>query len=93
MVVPIILNSDTDVLELLLAKYLAEIKSKAIFSQFRNSWIQANEKCIFEEKNIIFEDHLDIIIDLTNDEEKLWKDVHSKRRNEIEESNKRRDFF
>ena len=90
---PIILNSDANVLELLLTKYLAEIKSKAIFSQFRNSWIQSNEKSIFEEKNIFFEDHLDIIIDLTKDEEKLWKEIHSKRRNEIRRATKEGTFF
>jgi serine/alanine adding enzyme len=34
------------------------------------------------------EDHLNIIIDLTKTEDELWKDVHSKRRNEIRKAKK-----
>ena len=80
---PVILNSDNNILELILTEYLATMKNKAIYSQFRNSWIQVKEIDVFREKKIVFEDHLDIIVDLNQNEEKLWKDVHTKRRNEI----------
>jgi len=48
---------------------------------------------IFIENGFEFEDHLNIIINLNKSEDQLWKEVHSKRRNEIRRAKKEGTIF
>jgi serine/alanine adding enzyme len=80
---PLVQNDEPAVLDFILKEYDKVIGAKAIYTQFRNLWDAENEIQIFGDHNYKFEDHLDIILDLTKSEDQLWKEVHSKRRNEI----------
>ncbi len=69
---------------LILNAYETLIKSKVIYTQFRNLWkLSAEESSILVSKGYAYEDHLNILVDLTKTEDQLWKELHSKRRNEI----------
>lgn len=80
---PVVSNNDPELFHLILKGYNEKIKSKAIYSQFRNLRDMSGMQVIFEKNGYVFEDHLNIHVDLTKTEEELWKEVHSKRRNEI----------
>lgn len=83
---PLIKNKNDEVLKLILLKYNKLICDKVLYSQFRNFWDFSSQKKIFDESGFIFEAHLNILVDLTKPEDILWKEVHSKRRNEIRRS-------
>jgi len=80
---PLILGENGEVAEKILNKLKEIAKKKFIYSQFRNLFETSNFKSIFSNQRWKYEDHLDILVDLTKREEELWKDVNSKRRNEI----------
>ncbi|MDP8200856.1 MAG: GNAT family N-acetyltransferase [Candidatus Tenebribacter burtonii] len=80
---PLIRNENADVLNIILQEYNKTIKRKAIYSQFRNMWNWTNLKDIFINNGFEYEEHLNILVNLNKSEDELWKDVHSKRRNEI----------
>ena len=85
---PLIRNENAEVLDIILKEYNKIVKKKAIYSQFRNMWDWANLKDVFVNNGFKYEEHLNILIDLNKSEEELWKDVHSKRRNEIRRAKK-----
>ncbi|NMC59129.1 MAG: peptidoglycan bridge formation glycyltransferase FemA/FemB family protein [Candidatus Methanofastidiosa archaeon] len=76
-------GDDPEIFKIIITTYEGIIRTKAIYSQFRNLFNFDIYKDEFAHFKYDFEDHLEIIIDLTKHEEDLWKDVHSKRRNEI----------
>ena len=90
---PLIKNNDADVLDYILKEYDEIIKKKVIYSQFRNMWDWGDSKEIFVKNGFEYEEHLNIFVDLTKSEEELWKDVHSKRRNEIRRAKKEGTVF
>ena len=59
------------------------VSGKSIYIEIRNNTDQNIYKDIYQKKGFQYEDHLNILVDLTKSEEELWKDVKSKRRNEI----------
>lgn len=85
---PLVIDSNLDVASALMTTYCSVIKSKAIYSQIRNIFDTFRLKDLFQQLNYVYEDHLDIQVDLTKSEEELWKDVHTKRRNEIRKAEK-----
>ena len=70
----------TAVLEIILEEQNKIAKKKAIYMQFRNLWDTSRYKSIFEKYGYEYEDHLDILIDLTKSEEELWKQMKKSRR-------------
>lgn len=80
---PLIRDNDPEILRLLLKEYDKTVKRGVIYSQFRNHWEWGNLKSIFKECGFVYQDHLNIYIDLTKSVDQLWKEVNSKRRNEI----------
>jgi len=56
---------------------------KAIYTQWRNLFDAKEYYNSFIANGYTFEEHLDIHIDLEKDEDELWREVQSKRRNEI----------
>lgn len=80
---PLIKKEDPQVFELILRNYERIVRRRAVYSQFRNLWNMQKFKEIFIHLRYTFEDHLNIIVDLSKSESLLWKEVHSKRRNEI----------
>jgi lipid II:glycine glycyltransferase (peptidoglycan interpeptide bridge formation enzyme) len=85
---PLIKDDDPDVLDFILTEYNEIIRKKAIYSQFRNFRDWGDSKEIFVKNGFEYEDHLNILIDLTKTEEQLWKEVYSKRRNEVRRATK-----
>lgn len=81
---PIVINDNQEILDFMQKKYILYIGKKVIYSQFRNFWKQEEiDRNCFKKNGFQFESHLNIIVDLKKTEEELWKEVHSKRRNEI----------
>ncbi|BBE16230.1 tRNA-dependent lipid II--amino acid ligase [Aquipluma nitroreducens] len=81
---PLIKEENPEVLDLLLRKYKEQIHDKAIYTQFRNLWQwSASERSVFENNSYEYIDHLDILIDLKIDENKLFNNFHSGRRKNI----------
>ncbi len=89
---PLIQNEDKSILDVILGEYLKKISGKAIFSQFRNMWNWNRLNNSFVNRKIIFEDHLDIIFDLTKGEEQLWKEMKRVRKKGINQSYKKGVF-
>lgn len=90
---PLIKNDDPYVFDFILKEYNKFIKNKALYSQFRNSRNWNDAKSIFIKNGFKYEEHLNILIDLTKSEEQLWKEVHSKRRNEVRRASKEGTYF
>jgi len=90
---PLIKDDNPDTLDAILKVYNKIIKKKAVYSQFRNFWDWGDSKEIFIENGFEYEEHLNILIDLNKSEEELWKDVYSKRKNEIRRAKKEGTTF
>ena len=62
--------------------------TKLLRVQFRNLFPVLENAAVFSRFGYRYEEHLNILVDLTDTEEILWKKVHSKRRNEIRKARK-----
>jgi serine/alanine adding enzyme len=80
---PLIRNGDIDVFRRLMEEYDSTVGKSALYTQVRNFTKMGGYQRVFTEVKYLYEDHLNIIIDLTKPEELLWEEVNSKRRNEI----------
>jgi len=76
-------NEKNEILSLILKKLNDIVKRKALYMEFRNLWDTNDSNRIFENNGYEWEDHLEIIIDLTKGEKELWKEMNKKRRNAI----------
>lgn len=85
---PLVKEGNLKICENLLSAFNDAIRRKAIYSQFRNFYDVSAFKGGFNAQGWYYEDHLNIIIDLSKTEEQLWKEVHSKRRNMIRRARK-----
>lgn len=70
----------------LLHNYHDYMKSKALYTEIRNHFDTEETREIYHELHYSYEEHLNIIVDLTLPEDELWRQVHPKRRNEIRKS-------
>jgi serine/alanine adding enzyme len=86
---PLVKDNDTTIANLLIRSYLQDKQVKVIYSQFRNLFDTSALKQAFEEAHALFEDHLNILIDLTQSEEGLWKGVKSRKRNNIRQAQRK----
>jgi len=80
---PLILDDDKSILEFLLTEYNSRIQGKVILSQYRNMWDTSTMKQVFSDHDFNLEDHLDILIDLSQGEEKVWEGMKRARRKNI----------
>ncbi|MDR3704399.1 MAG: GNAT family N-acetyltransferase [Paludibacteraceae bacterium] len=80
---PLVADNNPEVALALMKTYNSTIKSKAIYSQIRNVFDVSYLKNVFQKLNYVYEDHLDIHVDLTKSEEELWNSISSKKRNKI----------
>jgi len=90
---PLVKDNDEKVFDLLLKEYKREIKKKAIYTQFRNLWEQGDNKRIFDKCGFKYEEHLNIINDLTLDKEILWKNLAKSRREGIRKAQRNNLIF
>lgn len=85
---PLISDKNVKALEILLKSYNRKIRKKAIYSQFRNFALQTWQKDVFNDTNCIFEDHLNIIINLKVGKEELWNNFSRSRKKGINRAQK-----
>jgi len=67
----------------LLEGYVTFVRKQALYSEIRNHVDTQVVKAMFEATGFKHEEHLNILINLTESLETLWKGIHPKRRNEI----------
>lgn len=82
------LSSNIESLKFLISEYDNNMKSKVIYSEIRNMFSYDSKKEVFNELNYDFEEHLNIIVDLSKGEKDLWSDVHPRRRTNINKGTK-----
>ena len=80
---PLIKDNNTLVLNEIFYSYNKYIKYRAIYSQIRNLFNSSSYRTIFEQYLYRYEEHLNILIDLKKNEDQLWNEINSKRKNEI----------
>lgn len=85
---PLAQGDDGMILRSILQAYEKLARKKAVYSQYRNLWDTGDVSTIFREVGCSYEPHLNILVDLGKPEETLWREVHSKRRNEIRRASK-----
>jgi serine/alanine adding enzyme len=86
---PLTENNNEEIVSLLLEAYNNKVKRNVLFSQFRNLSDISLWTKTFETAGYKFEEHLNILIDLSRDKEQLWSDIHPTRRKQINRSAKR----
>jgi len=90
---PLVRDNDIGILQDLMNEYNRIVKYKAIYTQIRNIYIMDWAKNDFKKLGYNYEEHLNIFIDLNKSEDELWKEVHSKRKNEIRRATKEGTSF
>ena len=85
---PLTENNSPTIADVLLKKYNEIIKPKAIYSQFRNLFDTTEFSNIFIKNGYHFDEHLDILLDLTASEEELEKNLHKERKRNIAKAQK-----
>lgn len=85
---PLTENNSTVVADVLLKKYNDLLKSKAIYTQFRNLYDNSVFAQIFNQNGYKLEAHLDILMDLTKPIEELEQNLHKERRRNIAKAEK-----
>ena len=86
---PLVIDTGEIVISMLLMEFNKLCKKKVIYSQFRNLWDISGFKSLFAKNNYHYEEHLDILFDLSLGEESLWKAIHPTRRKQINRGFKR----
>lgn len=86
---PLVIDNDIKILNLILKEYDNIASKKAIYSQFRNFWEQDNSAIsVFNNNGFFYQEHLNIIVDLTLDENELWKNIDQRKRTYINKAKK-----
>jgi len=80
---PLIADNYDEVLGPMMGNYEKFMSKKALYTEVRNLWDTERYNKIFSSLNYKFIEHLNIHIDLSIPEDQLWKNLNSKRRNEI----------
>lgn len=83
---PLVQNNNSKIADELLMQYNKVIETKVIYSQFRNLTDMNNLSDIFQKNGFEFVQHLDILLDLTQSEEKLFENLHKERKRNISQA-------
>lgn len=78
-----VFGGNKDVLSKLLEYYLKNFRTDVVYTQIRNINSVDNYINVFQEYGFKFTGHLNYIIDLKQSIDTIWKNVFSKRKNEI----------
>jgi serine/alanine adding enzyme len=79
---PLVREDDDIITELILNEYNKIAKKKAIYTQFRNLR-QVLNKDIFLKSGFVYEEHLNILVNLSITEDNLWKSIKKSRKEGI----------
>jgi len=80
---PVVNGNDPVTVEKILNILLQEFRGKALYVQIRSLFDPSLMTPLFHKAGFKTEDHLNILVDLKQDEGTLWARVNSKRKNEI----------
>lgn len=83
---PLFVNKD--VLQSLISGYNRQFGHKVLYTEIRSHTSMSEYSSIMMNHKYKHEEHLNILVDLTQSEEVLWRQVHQKRRNEIRKAKK-----
>ncbi len=86
---PLAAENNTEIAGLLLKKFMEATHTKVVYSQFRNISDMSGYREVFQSQGYVFEDHLDILIDLKKGEQELWAEMHPVRKKQINRAKKR----
>jgi len=86
---PLVKGDNAEITSILLAEFDTLCSRQAVYSQFRNLFEINNIKEAYLHNGYQFEEHLDILFQLEQGEEKLWLDIHPTRRKQINRGFKR----
>jgi lipid II:glycine glycyltransferase (peptidoglycan interpeptide bridge formation enzyme) len=86
---PLVENDNADIASLILETYMTVMRHRVIYSQFRNLHDTTVVRSVFDKIKAAYEEHLNILIDLRKTEEELWKDVKSRKRNNIRQAQRK----
>ena len=90
---PLLKENDPIILNLILNNFNKIINRKTIYCQFRNMFDIQNREEIFSNNGYKSEPHLNIIVDLTKNENELWNDICGKAKNRIRAAKKKGTVF
>lgn len=82
---PLVQDNDENILDMLLQAYDAIAQKKAIYSQFRNLWMQKFEKKVFEKNGFEYKEHFNFIVKIDSAAEN-FKKLNENRRRQIKKS-------
>ncbi len=80
---PIAKDNNPEILEPLLISHDKLVQKKSVYTQIRNLYSTNFSKKLFSDHKYLFEEHLNIILDISQSEDELWKRINSKGRNKI----------
>lgn len=83
---PLVLNNDLTILNYLILEYNKIIQQKAIYSQFRNLCTQNDKIETFANNKFNYEDHLNILLDLSIGETALFNGFSKSRKKGIKKA-------
>lgn len=80
---PLVKNNDPNLLKMILEDFDTFISKQAIYTQFRNLFDIQYAADVFSGLQYRFSEHLNILVDISQPEASLWKDIHKQKRYEI----------
>lgn len=80
---PVVKNNDPEIAYKLLSEFETYNKNKGVYTQIRNIFPSHYYGSVFKKLNYKFEEHLNILLDLSKTKKELWDDVSSKGKNKI----------
>lgn len=83
---PLINNDDEEVTNLILKKFNEKVQTKVLISQIRNWADTSHCKMIFQRCGYKYHDHLNILLDLEQPVEVLWKNISRGKRKSIKKA-------
>ncbi len=85
---PLILKNDPAVLKIILAAFNKISARHSIYTEIRNFSNTADLSAVFAAQNFKYEEHLNIVLDLTGGKEQLWKQLKKSRKDGIHKAQK-----
>lgn len=85
---PLAENNQPEIVDALLQCYNKVVGNKAIYTQFRNLIDMSVYQNVFKKNGFVFENHLDILLDLTKSPEELEQNLHKERKRNIAKAEK-----
>lgn len=83
---PLALDNNLEIIDILLQEYKKVIGNKAIYTQFRNLFDFTFAKEIFKKNGFLYEEHLDILIDISKTPDVLKSNISKNKRGNLSKS-------